>query len=148
MTKQDIINGLKTAKKFPKFRVGDTVKVHVKIKEGEKERVQIFEGLVIKRRGGATKGASFIVRKISYGIGVERIFPFESAAIENIEVVKQGKVRRARLFYIREKRGKAAQVQEGHRTEIDEDSSNESQEEPESPTLKTVQAQDNAQLST
>lgn len=112
MTKIDIINSLKTAKKFPLFRVGDTVKVHVKIKEGEKERIQVFEGIVIKKRGGEAKGASFCVRKISYGIGVERIFPIESSAIDQIEVVKHGKVRRSKLFYLRAKKGRAAQVQE------------------------------------
>lgn len=112
MTKKELMDSLKTAKQFPEFRVGDTVKVHVKIKEGEKERVQMFEGLVIKRRGGSTKGASFMVRKISYGIGVERVFPYESDAIEQIEVVKRGKVRRARLYYLRGRKGKASQVAE------------------------------------
>ena len=112
MTTRDIINSLKENKQHPDFRVGDTVRVHVKIKEGEKERIQIFEGLVILRSGKSVKEASFTVRKLSYGIGVERIFPIESAVIEKIEVVKRGKVKRARLFYLRGRKGKAAQVAE------------------------------------
>lgn len=149
MTKSDIINSLKTAKKFPNFRVGDTVKVHVKIKEGEKERVQVFEGIVIKKRGGTAKGASFCVRKISYGIGVERIFPFESSAIEQIEIVKQSKVRKARLFYLREKKGKAAQVQEydrGDMNQIPEES--DPDESTEGPSIKTVSQETSQQVTT
>ena len=121
MTKKELMDSLKTAKTFPSFRVGDTVKVHVRIKEGEKERIQIFEGLVIKRRGGQTKGASFVVRKISYGIGVERVFPYESSAIEQVEIVKQGKVRRSRLYYIRGLKGKASQIEELDRGAMSED---------------------------
>ncbi len=94
---------------IPQFRSGDTVKVHVKIREGEKERIQIFQGIVIaKRKGGMS--SSFTVRKISYGIGVEKIFPLHSPAIEKIEVVERGIVRRSRLYYLRKLRGKAARV--------------------------------------
>lgn len=94
---------------FPDFRAGDQVKVHVKIKEGEKERVQVYEGLVIARRGsGGSK--SFNVRKISHGVGVERIFLETSPKIAKIEVVQTGKVRRAKLYYIRELEGKAAKI--------------------------------------
>lgn len=94
---------------LPQFKSGDTVRVRVKIIEGEKERIQVFEGLVIrKRRGGLS--ASFTVRKISYGIGVERIFPLHSPVIDNIEVVQRGCVRRARLYYIRNLKGKAARI--------------------------------------
>src|SRR5580765_7444951 len=88
----------KETKKLPEFRVGDNIKVHVKIREGEKERIQVFEGTVIKRRRGG-EGASFTVRKISYGIGVERVFAKLSPSIDRIEVTSRGKARRARLFY-------------------------------------------------
>jgi len=97
--------------KVPIFSVGDTVKVHVKVKEGEKERIQVFEGMVIARRGGSVS-TSFTVRKISDGVGVERIFPLHSPILEKVEVVRQGRVRRAKLFYLRELRGKAARIQE------------------------------------
>ncbi|HDI78595.1 MAG TPA: 50S ribosomal protein L19 [Desulfobacteraceae bacterium] len=93
------------------FKAGDTVRVHVRIKEGDKERIQVFEGLVIRRRRGGT-GATFTVRRVSYGIGVERIFPLHSPVIEKIEIVSRGKVRRARLYYIRNLRGKAARIKE------------------------------------
>ena len=96
---------------LPDFRPGDTVKVHVKIKEGEKERIQVFEGTVIRKRQGASR-ASFTVRKISYGIGVERIFPTHSPAIDRIEVVQRVKVRRAKLYYLRQLKGKAARIRE------------------------------------
>jgi len=95
----------------PDFRPGDTIRVHAKIKEGEKERIQVFQGVVIRKRKGNT-GSTFTVRKISYGIGVERIFPLHSPSIEKIEVVTRGKVRRARLYYLRELRGKAARIKE------------------------------------
>jgi large subunit ribosomal protein L19 len=96
---------------IPNFRTGDTVKVHAKIKEGEKERIQVFQGVVIRKRKGNT-GASFTVRKVSYGIGVERIFPLHSPFIDKIEILSRGKVRRARLYYLRKLRGKAARVKE------------------------------------
>ena len=93
----------------PEFRVGDTVKVHTKIREGDKERIQIFEGVVIrKKRGHIT--TTFTVRKMSYGVGVERIFPLYSPRIDKIEVMASGKVKRARLFYLRELQGKAARL--------------------------------------
>ncbi len=94
---------------IPPFRPGDTVKVHVKIREGEKDRVQIFQGIVIvKKKGGLT--SSFTVRKISYGIGVERVFPLHSPSIDKIEVIERGIVRRSRLYYLRGLKGKAARV--------------------------------------
>lgn len=93
------------------FRVGDTVRVHMRIVEGEKERVQIFQGVVIRRKGGGLS-ESFTVRKYSYGIGVERIFPLHSPRIEKIEVVRSGKVRRAKLYYLRRRKGKAARLKE------------------------------------
>jgi len=95
----------------PDFRAGDTVRVHARIKEGEKERIQVFQGAVIRKRKGKL-GATFTVRKVSYGIGVERIFPLHSPNIDRIEVVTRGKVRRSRLYYIRKLRGKAARIKE------------------------------------
>ena len=99
-----------TRSDVPEFRAGDTVKVHAKIVEGTKERVQIFEGLVIRRQKGKTPRATFTVRKISYNIGVERTFLLHSPRIEKIEVVSRGEVRRARLFYLRDLRGKSARI--------------------------------------
>lgn len=96
---------------IPRFIPGDTVKVHVRIREGEKERIQVFEGVVISKRSGTTN-ASFIVRKVSYGIGVERVFPLHSPTISKIEVVTNGRVRRAKIYYLRNLRGKAARIKE------------------------------------
>ena len=94
---------------LPNFRTGDTVRVHVKIKEGEKERVQAFEGVCIRRHGDGTR-ASFTVRKVSFGIGVERIFALNSPTIDKIEVIQAGRVRQARIYYLRELAGKAARI--------------------------------------
>ncbi len=99
----------------PDFHPGDTVKVHVKIKEGEKERIQVFEGTVIRKRRGASR-SSFTVRKISYGVGVERIFPTHSPVIDRIELVQRGRVRRAKLYYLRGLKGKAARIREQRTT--------------------------------
>lgn len=100
---------------LPTFRVGDTVRVHVKVKEGTRERVQVFEGVVICfHRAGI--GSTFTVRKVSYGIGVERVFPMHSPVIEKIELGMQGRVRQARLFYLRALRGRAARIREKSRT--------------------------------
>ncbi|HEN20390.1 MAG: 50S ribosomal protein L19 [Deltaproteobacteria bacterium] len=96
---------------IPNFRVGDTLKVHARIKEGDKERIQVFQGAVIRKRNGAS-GATFTVRKVSYGIGVERIFPLHSPFIDRIEIITRGKVRRARLYYLRKLKGKAARIKE------------------------------------
>lgn len=104
-------NGKRRAK-LPKFSSGDTVNVHVKIKEGNKERVQQFQGTVIQRKNPSTNGETFTVRKISGGIGVERIFPLLSPSIDKIEVLRKGKVRRARLYYLRGRQGKAARIKE------------------------------------
>ena len=94
---------------IPNFRPGDTLKVHVKVIEGTRERIQLFEGVVIKRHGGGIS-ETFTVRKISYGVGVERTFPFNSPKIDKIEVARRGKVRRAKLYYLRGLRGKAARI--------------------------------------
>lgn len=98
--------------KFPKFSPGDTVNVHYKIKEGDKERIQQFQGSVIQIRNVNSNGETFTVRKIASGVGVERIFPIFSPNIEKIELVRKGKVRRARLFYLRGRKGKAARIKE------------------------------------
>jgi len=98
---------------IPAFRPGDTVRVHVKIKEGDKERVQAFEGTVIKQRGGLQP--SFTVRKVSFGQGVERIFPLNSKVIDKVEVVRSAQVRRAKLYYLRGLKGKAARLKEVER---------------------------------
>jgi len=94
---------------LPRFRVGDTVKVHTKISEGDKERIQVFEGVVIRKKRGHAM-TTFTVRKVSYGVGVERIFPLFSPRIDKIEVVSSGKVKRSRLFYLRDLQGKAARL--------------------------------------
>ena len=96
---------------IPDFKAGDTVKVYARIKEGDKERIQVFQGVVIRRRKG-NLGATFTVRKVSYGVGVERIFPLHSPAIDKIEIVTRGRVRRGRLYYLRKLRGKAARIKE------------------------------------
>ncbi|WP_340107692.1 50S ribosomal protein L19 [Pikeienuella sp. HZG-20] len=99
-------------KTIPDFAPGDTIRVGVKVTEGARHRVQNYEGVCISRRGGSTLGASFTVRKISFGEGVERVFPLYSPAIAEIEVVRRGKVRRAKLYYLRERRGKSARIAE------------------------------------
>jgi large subunit ribosomal protein L19 len=101
---------------LPRFRPGDTVRVHVKIKEGDKYRIQVFEGVVIVQKNNGIS-STFTVRKVSFGYGIERIFPVHSPIIEKLEVVKSGKVRRARLYYLRGRRGKAARLKETGRVE-------------------------------
>jgi len=96
----------------PEFRAGDTVNVHVKIKEGNKERIQQFQGTVIQKKNSGSNGETFTVRKVSNGIGIERIFPLISPSIDKIEVIRKGKVRRSKLFYLRGKQGKAARIKE------------------------------------
>ena len=96
---------------IPDFKPGDTVKVHVKVIEGTRERIQMFEGVVIRRRGGGL-GETFTVRRVSYGVGVERTFPLNTPKIDKIEVIRRGQVRRARLYYLRKLRGKAARIKE------------------------------------
>jgi large subunit ribosomal protein L19 len=99
------------ARTLPPFRVGDTVRVHYRITEGEKERIQVFQGVVIRRSGGGL-GRTFAVRKVSAGVGVERVFPAASPNIDKLEVVSSGRVRRARLYYLRELQGKKARLRE------------------------------------
>jgi large subunit ribosomal protein L19 len=96
---------------IPDFKTGDTIKVFARIKEGEKERIQLFQGFVLRKRNGKT-GATFTVRKISYGVGVERIFPLHSPTIDRIEIVTRGKVRQGRLYYMRKLKGKASRIKE------------------------------------
>jgi len=101
----------------PPFSPGDTVKVHVKVKEGEKERIQVYQGVVISIRGGGMR-TSFTVRKISVGVGVERIFPLHSPSIDHLEILRSGKVRRAKLYFLREKLGKAGRLKERRRADV------------------------------
>ena len=96
---------------LPELKIGDTVKVHFKVREGSRERIQVFEGTIISKRGGGVS-ESFTVRRISYGVGVERVFPVNSPKIDKVEVVRQGKVRRAKLYYLRDRVGKATKVKE------------------------------------
>lgn len=104
-------------KNLPEFRAGDTVKVHTKIKEGDKERIQIFEGVVIKKRGTSNR-STFTVRKVSYGVGVERVFPVNSPMIDKIEIKQKGQVRRAKLYYLRGLSGRAARITEKKEWEV------------------------------
>ena len=100
-----------TKKAVPSFEIGDTVRVHMKVVEGDKERIQVFEGVVIARKGGRNQ-ETFTVRKVSYGVGVERIFPVHSPTVAKVDVVRQGRVRRAKLYYLRGKKGKDAKISE------------------------------------
>jgi large subunit ribosomal protein L19 len=120
----------KKTRKHPEFKVGDTVQVHVRVKEGSKTRIQIFEGLVIKKRRTGVE-ASFTVRKISYGVGIERVFPLFSPVVEKITIVSKGDVRRARLFYLRKLKGRKARIKselvfdKGGKEQVDSDPSSE-----------------------
>ncbi len=108
----DLVDGVEKGyenNEFPEFRSGDTVKVHIRVVEGQKQRIQVFQGIIIKMRGKGT-GKTFTVRKISGGLGVERVFPYHSPSITKVEVIRKGKVRRAKLYYLRDRKGKAAQV--------------------------------------
>ncbi|MCB9591621.1 MAG: 50S ribosomal protein L19 [Sandaracinaceae bacterium] len=105
-------------RQLPDFRPGDQVEVHYRIREGEKERIQVFKGVVIRRKGGGNR-ETFTVRKVSYGVGVERIFPAHSPKIERLEVVRRGHVRRAKLYYLRNLRGKKARLRQSQRGETD-----------------------------
>jgi large subunit ribosomal protein L19 len=110
----NILNELDNASKrddMPSFRPGDTVKVHVKVVEGNRSRVQVFQGVVIRRQGGGLQ-ETFTVRKVSFGVGVERTFPLHTPIVDKVEVVTRGDVRRAKLYYLRELRGKAAKIKE------------------------------------
>jgi large subunit ribosomal protein L19 len=105
-------------KTIPKFEIGDTVRVHAKVVEGDKERIQVFEGVVIARKGGRNS-ETFTVRKISYGVGVERIFPVHSPIVTRVDVVRQGKVRRAKLYYLRAKKGRTAKLEDREFSQTD-----------------------------
>jgi len=109
MTGIDAVQAVTARRDLPPFRQGDTVRVSVRIREGEKERLQVFEGVVLRRRGRGAS-ATFTVRKISYGVGVERIFPLESPSVAKVEIKSRGHVRRARLYYLRKLRGKKARL--------------------------------------
>jgi large subunit ribosomal protein L19 len=107
----DPIDAASLRSDIPEFRAGDTLKVHVRVVEGNKSRVQVFQGVVIRRSGGGVR-ETFTVRKVSYGVGVERTFPVHSPVLDQIEVVTRGAVRRAKLYYLRDRRGKAAKIKE------------------------------------
>ncbi|HMS41926.1 MAG TPA: 50S ribosomal protein L19 [Pyrinomonadaceae bacterium] len=111
MNKLDSIEQQQIKENIPNFQAGDTVKVHVRIKEGNKERLQVFEGVVIARKHGGVR-ETVTVRKISFGVGVERIFPIHATIIDHIDVIRRGRVRRAKLYYLRDLRGKAARIKE------------------------------------
>ena len=111
MHKLDDVDAASLRHDIPAFRAGDNVKVHVKVIEGTRSRVQVFQGVVIRRHGGGV-GETYTVRKVSFGVGVERTFPLHSPVIEKIEVVTRGDVRRAKLYYLRDLRGKAAKIKE------------------------------------
>jgi large subunit ribosomal protein L19 len=111
MNKVDIVEQSRLRDDLPDFRPGDTVKVNVRVVEGTRSRIQVFEGVVIARRGGGLR-ESFTVRKISFGVGVERTFPLHTPVIESIDVVRRGKVRRAKLYYLRDRVGKSARIKE------------------------------------
>ena len=111
MNKLDMISASQLKEDIPEFKAGDTVAVQVKVIEGDKERVQVFQGVVLQRRGSGVN-ETFTVRKISEGVGVERVFPLHSPKLANIEVLRRGRVRRAKLFYLRGLRGKAARIDE------------------------------------
>ena len=100
----------KASENIPKFNIGDTVRVHFRIVEGEKERIQVYEGVVIGRNGSESPTATFTVRRVAFGEGVERVFPLHSPRIEKVEVTREGRVRRAKLYYLRDRSGKAARV--------------------------------------
>ena len=118
MNKIDLVEQSRLRKDVPPFRPGDQVKVHVKVTEGQRERIQVFEGVVIARRGGGIR-ESFTVRKVSFGVGVERTFPIHTPSVDKIEIVRHGKVRRAKLYYLRERIGRKAKIEE-RRTRIKE----------------------------
>ncbi len=111
MNKLDMLEADQLRSDVPEFRAGDTVKVHVRVVEGGRERVQVFEGVVIARNGEGLR-ASFTVRKVSFGVGVERVFPLHAPIIQKIEVTRRGDVRRAKLYYLRERSGKSARIKE------------------------------------
>jgi len=111
MNRLDSIENTQIRESIPNFQSGDSVRVHVRIKEGNKERLQIFEGIVIARKHGGNR-ETVTVRKVSFGVGVERIFPLHATIVDHIDVVRRGKVRRAKLYYLRDLRGKAARIPE------------------------------------
>ena len=114
MNRLDSVDQTQLRENIPAFQPGDTLKVHVRIKEGNKERLQIFEGIAIARKHGGPR-ETVTVRKVSFGVGVERIFPLHATVVDHIDVVRRGKVRRAKLYYLRELRGKAARIRKGSR---------------------------------
>ena len=117
MNKTDLVDQAYLRTDIPEFRAGDNVKVHVKVVEGTRSRIQVFQGVVIRRHGGGV-GETFTVRKVSFGVGVERTFPLHTPIIDHIELVTRGDVRRAKLYYLRDLRGKAAKIKEKRDTPV------------------------------
>ncbi len=115
MNKTDLVEKTRLRDDIPEFRPGDSVRIHVRVAEAGRERIQVFQGVVIRRQGGGLR-ETFTVRKISFGVGVERTFPLHSPTIAKIEVVTKGRVRRAKLYYLRERRGKKARIRERRET--------------------------------
>ena len=115
MNTLDVLDAEQLRDDIPAFRPGDTVKVHVRVIEGNRSRIQVFQGVVIRRQGGGVR-ETFTVRKVSFGVGVERTFPVHTPVVESVEVVTRGDVRRAKLYYLRELRGKAAKIKEKRET--------------------------------
>ena len=115
MNKIDLVEKPRLRDDLPDFRPGDTVKVHVRVVEGNRERIQVFQGVVIRRQGGGVR-ETFTARKVSFGVGVERTFPVHSPIVDHIEIVTRGDVRRAKLYYLRELRGKKAKIKEKRET--------------------------------
>ena len=122
MNKIDLVEKPRLREDLPDFRPGDTVRVHVRVAEAGRERIQVFQGVVISRRGGGLR-ETFTVRKVSFGVGVERTFPLHAPTIAKIEVVTRGRVRRAKLYYLRERRGKSARIRERREAASDQGSS-------------------------
>src|ERR1700686_4777071 len=117
MNRTDLVDRAQLRDDVPDFAPGDTLKVHVRVVEGNRERIQVFQGVVIRRQGGGLR-ETFTVRKVSYGVGVERTFPVHSPSIDKIEAVTRGRVRRAKLYYLRNLRGKAARIKERRETTV------------------------------
>src|SRR5213078_4895319 len=132
MNKIDVIETPRLREDLPEFRPGDSVKVHVRVVEGNRERIQMFQGVVIRRQGGGLR-ETFTVRKISFGVGVERTFPVHSPSIGKLEVLQKGRVRRAKLYYLRELRGKRARIRERREGPVTSRAAEETETAPESP---------------
>lgn len=129
MNKVDLVEKPRLREDLPDFRPGDTVRVHARVAEAGRERIQVFQGMVMRRRGGGLR-ATFTVRKVSFGVGVERTFPLHSPTVARIELVSRGRVRRAKLYYLRERRGKKARIRERREGAQAEEAAEQAAEQP------------------